>query len=322
MLDFTSELRGNSKRENRFSSRENNVSRLLNQFCDFCLLEKGYSPETIKCYEYSLGSLLKNFDIQDIQKINEGIIRQWFHRGRENRNWTNNTIRHHIKNLSPFFTWCFNQKILKENPLANIEKPKVEDRECEFFDERDIEKIMYAVHEYPYASDFLRFRNYAILSFLLLTGVRKKELLNLKLLDVDLENRKVKIRPEISKTRKGRIIPISQRLRDVLMSYLDKRQKLNKKTLIFFVSYRLDKGFTNSGLRRLFARLQRDTGIHIHTHKFRHTYGSIACQSGISLPDVRDNMGHSNIKTTSIYTHTNIKNRQKSNEKNEINLLI
>ncbi|MEK7486854.1 MAG: phage integrase N-terminal SAM-like domain-containing protein, partial [Planctomycetota bacterium] len=190
---------------------DHELVRLHNEFCEFSLLEKGYSPQTISDYRYSLKVLLKYFSLQQVEEINEGILRQFFYRGRKEKNWSSSAIIHHRKNLSPFFRWCVKKELLAENPFKNIEKPRMEFKLPEFYSDAEIEKIMYHIHEHPYPSEYLRKRNYALVALFLMTGLRRNELIGLKLMDVNLEENNLVVKAVNSKSKRDRIIPLSQR---------------------------------------------------------------------------------------------------------------
>ena len=192
----------------------------------------------------------------------------------------------------------------------------------EFYNDEEIEKIMYFIQEYPYQSEFLRKRNYALIAVLLMTGVRRGELIGIKLPDINLTANTIIIRGHNSKSKRDRLIPISQRLKEILDDYLWERKKLNKTTLSLFASFNHDMGFTADGLKHLLTKLQRETGIHIHAHKFRHTFATKSLESNINLNNVKEFMGHKDIKTTAIYLHTTVKHLQDDIEKIKINCMI
>ena len=192
----------------------------------------------------------------------------------------------------------------------------------EFYSDTKIEKIMYHIHEHPYPSEYLRKRNYALVALFLMTVLRRNELIGLKLMDVNLEENNLVVKAGNSKSKRDRIIPLSQRLRDILVTYLAERKKLQKTTLAFFASFNRDMGFTQNGLKHLLDKLQSETGIHIHAHKFRHTFATKSLESNINLNTVKELLGHTDIKTTAIYLHTTVKHLQEEIEKNKLNCLI
>lgn len=308
--------------ENLQPYNQNQIAKLHEEFCNYCILEKGYSPKTIRCYQYSCGSLLQDYQITDIHQITEGLLRQFFYRGKIEKNWTNNHILHHHKSLSPFIKWCVKKEYLPKNPLANLAKPKPEPVTTSIFTDNEIQQMMYCVREYPYISEFLRKRNYALLSVLLIMGLRKGELLGLRLDDLNLDDYQMTIRGETSKVRRSGIMPISQRLKDILQDYLKERKKLNKTTIWLWTSFTHDMGFTENGLKHLFAKLQQETGIHIHAHKFRHTYATFSYNSGTDLKKLQALMRHKSIQSTLRYTHIAVKHLQAEIEKNKINAMV
>lgn len=301
---------------------DNAIVRLHNEFCEFCILEKGFAPNTIRSYRYSLQALLRAFALAQIQDITVELLRQFFYRGRQEHGWSGTTILHHRKNLSPFFAWCVKKHCLEANPFQDIEQPKTDAKLPEFYSDAEIERLMYHVQEHPYPHEFLRKRNYALLAMLLLTGLRKGELVGLKLTDVNWEEGTLIVRGATSKSRRDRIIPLPQRLRDLLHDYLQVRRSLGKTTLSLFASFRLDMGFTHDGLKHLLDQLQKETGIHIHAHKFRHTFATKSLESNINLNAVKELLGHQDIKTTAIYLHTTVKQLRAEIEKNKLNCLL
>ncbi|WP_372364860.1 tyrosine-type recombinase/integrase [Candidatus Uabimicrobium sp. HlEnr_7] len=298
------------------------LTKLHKDFCDYSLFEKGYARGTIRNYQYSWKTLNSFFALESLFDISEEILMQFFYRGQQEKHWSKNTILHHRKNLMPFFKWCTKKKLINENPLEQIGKPKIESKIPEHFTNEEIEKMMYFVLKHQYSSGFIRKRDYALLSTLLMLGLRREELLSLKLLDITFSEMKLKVRAQTSKSKKDRLLPIPQRLKDILLEYIAERDKLDKSTLYLFTSYNSDSRFTNSGLKRLLKRIQTKTGIYIHTHKFRHTFATKALESGVDIKTLQTLMGHSSIESTVIYLHTTVKHMQKELEKNQINYLI
>ena len=129
--------------------------------------------------------------------------------------------------------------------------------------------------------------------------MRKAELLNLRYTDVDLENRTVFVHH--GKGGKDRIIPISFTLVQILERYLTERKRLKKTCPEFFTSLNRNQGFTGSGLKRMLNRIKKASGIHFGTHKLRHTFATLMLEGGCDIYSLSKMMGHSDIKTTTIY---------------------
>jgi site-specific recombinase XerD len=130
-----------------------------------------------------------------------------------------------------FFRWCRQEGHITSNPIESIEVPKLERKIPTKLTKQEAMRILEMVDNFPYQHPFLRFQTYAIFATFIYTGIRKKELLNLKFTDVDIENLSLFIRQ--GKGSKDRIIPINYKLAKALQKYLEYRKKPIKALLSF-----------------------------------------------------------------------------------------
>jgi site-specific recombinase XerD len=133
----------------------------------------------------------------------------------------------------------------------------------------------------------------------LFAGLRKAELLNLKFTDVDLENMSIFVRQ--GKGSKDRIVPIPQKLAEILRVYLQERSRLKKTCPEFFTSLNRNCGFTNTGMKRLVEKIVKASKIQFSVHKLRHTFATLMLEGGCDIYSLSRMLGHSDIKTTTIY---------------------
>ncbi len=272
---------------------------LSQKFCDYSLYIKGLTPRTILRYKQVIKYFSKFANITEIEEVTQENTRNMFYYGRTNLNWSSATFIAYHKSLLVFFRWCVKEGEMSSNPMEEIEVPKLEKKLPSKLTKQDASRILEVVDNYPYDNKFLRFRNYAIFATFLMCGIRKKELLNLKLTDVDIENMTIFIRQ--GKGSKDRIIPINYRLAESLQKYLEVRKKAYKTCPEFFTSYTYDMGFTESGLKRLVEKISTSSGIKFHIHKLRHTFATLMLEGGCDIFSLSKMMGHSDIKTTTIY---------------------
>src|SRR6185503_14001283 len=126
-----------------------------------------------------------------------------------------------------FFRWLEERKHITGSPFAGLSYPHVTYEDRKYLDRASVERIFSAlVLQGTWRSTFLRRRNLALFSLLLYTGVRKGELLGLRIPDVDLDRLELTGQAETSKSRQRRTVPISSRLCLVLEDYLKERQRL------------------------------------------------------------------------------------------------
>jgi site-specific recombinase XerD len=185
------------------------------------------------------------------------------------------------------------------NPVDGIELPRREKRLPPKLTKQESMRLLEIVYNYPYDYSYLRYRNHAIFATFVFAGLRKSELLNLGLADVDLENLTLFVRQ--GKGSKDRIVPISFTLAQTLKRYLVERKRLNKTCPQFFTSLNRNVGLTDTGLKRIVIKLRKASGITFTVHKLRHTFATLMLEGGCDIYSLSRMMGHSDIKTTTIY---------------------
>lgn len=294
-----------------------NIQILSQKFCDYSTYIKGYSPRTIQRYKQVITYFCKLSQINEIEEVTQDNVRNLFYHGRTMAHWSTNTFHCYHKSLIVFFRWCVLEKYMVSNPVETIELPKIEKRIPTKLTKQDSLRILEVVDNFPYSKSFLRYRNYAIFATFIFTGIRKNELLNLKYTDIDIENLSIFIRQ--GKGSKDRIIPMNYRLADALQKYVDARKKAYKSCPEFFTSYTLDMGFTDSGLKRLVERISDVSGIKFSVHKLRHTFATLMLEGGCDIFSLSKMMGHSDIKTTTIYLAASVNHLREQILKHPLN---
>lgn len=272
---------------------------LSRKFCDYSVSIRGYSKDTVRRYKYVIHCFCKFANVSEIKQVTDDNVRTLFYYGRTERKWSVNTFVVYHKTLLVFFRWCMKQGYLEKNPILDIEKPKMEKKLPTKLTKQATMQLLEIVYNYPYEYRFLRYRNHAIFSTFIFAGIRKQELLNLKFADIDLENLTLFVRQ--GKGKKDRIVPISFTLAQSLKKYLEERKRLNKTNPEFFSSLRGNTGFTESGLKKLVDQARKSSGITFTVHKLRHTFATLMLEGGCDIFSLSKMMGHSDIKTTTIY---------------------
>ena len=204
--------------------------------------------------------------------------------------------------------------------MGDIEIPKLEKRLPPKLTKQDATKLLEIVYNYPYDYKYLRYRNHAIFATFIFAGIRRKELVKLKVTDVDLENLTIFINQ--GKGSKDRIIPMCYTLAASLKRYLEERKRLKKTCAEFFVSLNRDVGFTESGLKRLTEHMRKASKIDFTIHKLRHTFATLMLEGGCDIYSLSKMMGHDNIKTTTIYLAASAEHLRSQITKHPLNNLI
>lgn len=293
------------------------ISILSQKFCEYSISIKGYSPITTRRYRQVISYYSKFAKITDLGQVTVENLRALFYYGRTERKWTPNTFLHYHKSLFVFFRWCIKNEYMRENPMTDIEVPKLEKKLPPKLTKQDTLKLLEVVYNYPYEYKFLRYRNHAIFSTFIFAGLRKQELLKLKYTDVDIENLSIFIKN--GKGKKDRVVPMSHTLAQSLSKYIEERKRLNKTCLEFFVSLNRNQGFTESGLKRLIDNIRNASGIKFAAHKLRHTFATLLLEGGCDIYSLSRMMGHSDIKTTVIYLYASAEHLRSQMTKHPLN---
>ncbi len=292
---------------------------LLEKFCDYSLSIRGYSKETIRRYRYVINCYCKFAGVNEISQVSDDNVRTLFYSGRSERKWSVNTFIVYHKTLLVFFRWCVKQGYMEKNPILDIEVPKLEKRLPPKLTKQATLHLLEIVYNYPYDYKFLRYRNHAIFATFIFAGLRKQELLNLKFTDIDIENLTIFIRQ--GKGNKDRIVPISYALAQSLKKYHEERRRLNKTNPEFFSSLRGNVGFTSNGLKRLVDQVKKSSKIVFTVHKLRHTFATLMLEGGCDIYSLSKMMGHSDIKTTTIYLAASAEHLRSQMTKHPLNNL-
>jgi site-specific recombinase XerD len=272
---------------------------LSEQFCDEARYLRGFSPETIRRYRGALGLLRRRAGLERLEDYTEERIREFFYRGRKEYRWSTSTFVSYHKSLVVFFRWCVSRGLLATSPVDGIETPRIEKRLPARLSAADAQRLLDCVLNCPYPYRFLRYRNHALLAMALFAGLRKSELLHLQLHDLDLEHRSLFVRQ--GKGQKDRIVPLSATLVPILGRYLEERARLRKSCPEVFTSLNRDLALTSEGIKGIVLSARRVSGLEFHLHTLRHSFATLMLEGGCDLFALSKMMGHSDIKTTTIY---------------------
>lgn len=276
-----------------------NIMYLAERFCEDAAYMKGYTPTTLLRYRRILKYFCKMTGLEDTETITASAVRTFFFEGRSQRHWSAVTFITYRKTLKVFFRWCAKAGFLSANPVDDIEKPRLEKKIPPKLSREESERLLELIDNYPWGSSFLRHRNHAIFATFLMAGLRKQELLNLKFTEVDIANTTIYVRQ--GKGRKDRMVPICRRLADLLQRYVTERHKFQKTCPEFFASLTHNTGIRDSGFKHLMNLVVKAFGKKFSAHKLRHTYATQMLEGGCDIFALSQMMGHSDIKTTTLY---------------------
>ncbi len=259
------------------------------------LLSRGLSPNTVEGY------------IRDVKKYLD------FCRNYKNSNCLKKFIREISSFLSPrsyarlisslrsFFDYLLLTERIEKDITPILTLPKIPPTLPKFLTREEVEALLASADgEKPE-----EIRDRAMLEFLYATGLRASELVSIKIQDMDMEERFVKVR---GKGDKERVVPFSRRALRWVRKYLEVRGEICKKESPFLFLTRRCRPMTRQGLWDKIKKYGEKAGLgdRVWPHVLRHSFATHLLEAGVDLRTIQILLGHSSLTTTQIYTHVDL----------------
>lgn len=283
----------------------------LSAFINYLNLEKNYSVHTVQAYLHDLETfkdfIQNEFDCTDLRVVNYAMIRSWIVNLFENK-ISNKSINRKISSLKAYYRFLLKTKQINENPLAKHKSLKVAKTLQIPFSEKEIGNVINQLND---NKDFEGIRDRAIVELFYATGMRKSELIQLKLTDLDFHKHTVKI---LGKRNKERIVPLINPIIETLKQYIESRKDFenHKSEQALFLS---KKGVKIS--QTLVYRIINNYFSAISTkekkspHILRHSFATHLLNEGADLNAIKELLGHASLASTQVYTSNSISELKK-----------
>lgn len=275
-------------------------------FTDYLLLEKNYSKLTVKAYQNDLSDFSEfinnEYDTSSIDQVNYQQIRSWIV-SLVDSGLTNRSINRKVSALNTYYKFLLKVGDIKLNPLSKHRALKTSKKIQVPFSEAEIKMVL---DELNFADDFESVRNKFIIELFYSTGIRRIELVELKLSSIDLHNNTLKV---LGKRNKERIVPLLNSVVQTTRKYLEHRNKLNA---ILDVEQLF---LTKKGVKIYETLVYRIINEYFSTasskvkkspHILRHSFATHLLNQGANLNAVKELLGHSSLAATQVYTHNSI----------------
>ena len=273
-----------------------------NSFLEYILFEKRFSKHTITAYANDLSQfldyLLKNFEIDNVKEVNHPVIRSWIVQLME-AGVSPRSVNRKITTLKSFYKFLLRQEIVAENPMLKIQAPKTAKKLPVFVEKEKMDDLLDKIE---FGADFEGLRDKLILELFYATGIRLTELVNLKQVDVNINQCYLKV---LGKRNKERIVPFNTSVKELLIKYIDEKGDLNTEYL--FVGKKGKKLYDKLVYRLVNTYLSSVTTISKKSpHVLRHTFATHMLNNGADLNTIKELLGHENLSATQIYTHNTV----------------
>ena len=290
-------------------SLRKSIHQLFDEFLFEAEFVKKVRPKTLLAYRHTFNLFQKLVPDISLNEITSATVVQFFKilqerkrpvgRGMVKIGIKKSTVATYWSKLNAFFQWLVTKKYISRNPFAELPYPSPTYEDKKYLKKKEIEKILAAIYMHHNNNPLILRRNLALFYLLLFCGLRKGELLQLQIRDLDIEKRILTIRAEASKTQKSRDIPLQSNTLMVIKEYLQARRGYTTPFLI--VSSKCDVALTPEGLNHIVDALANRSGIQFHLHQLRHTFAVNFLLTTNNIVKLKQLLGHQSIMTTMIY---------------------
>ncbi len=287
----------------------------LKAFSEYLSLEKNYSKHTVLAYMRDLEMfqefLNENHDSEPIGNVDYSEIRQWIVE-LVNGGLTNRTINRKVSSLNSYYKFLQKTQQIETNPLRKHKALKVGKKVQLPFSEQELKQVLENSIE---VVDFESARNQLIIELFYATGIRRIELVNMKLTDIDMSKKQIKV---LGKRNKERYVPLLSSLVKSFDTYLKYRISLPEVT---------DKEYlflTKKGVKIYEMLVYRiinkyfsiaSSKAKCSPHVLRHSFATHLLNEGADLNAVKELLGHTSLAATQVYTHNSISELKKVHSK-------
>ena len=278
------------------------MDKIIDEFIEYISIEKNYSDYTCINYRDDLIKFNEFLNMEGIKysDVNYNDIRG-FVAYLYNKKESSKSITRNISSLRSFYKYLVRNNKIKENPMLLISNPKQDKMLPHYLTYEEIEKLL-KVTDKDTPFDI---RDNLIIELLYSTGIRVGELVNIKIKDIDFNDKSITV---FGKGRKMRIVYFGDICKEKLLKYLDIRPNIVNGNNEYLLLNKRGNKLGDRSVRTIFENIIKVNHLDINfsPHTLRHTYATHMLDDGADVRTVQELLGHESISTTGIYTHVSI----------------
>ena len=272
---------------------------VIKKFVDYLKVQKNYSSYTLLNYEKDLEEYNDflannnyNYKNMDYKKCTEYLLFL------DNKNLKKTSVSRRLSSLRTFYKFLVLNNYVNNNPFLLVSSPKKEKKMPKFINYSGIEEIF----NIPNLKTKEGQRERVILEILYGSGVRVSELVNIKIKDIDFNNKTILI---FGKGSKERMVSFGEPALDSIKQFINDGRRQYEIDSEYLIVGKNEIQLTTRRIEQIISELINKTSIkmNITPHMFRHTFATHLLDNGSDLIAVQELLGHESLASTEIYTH-------------------
>ncbi len=265
------------------------------------LENKNFSPQTVRSYQTALEEFAQFCRARKItrEKALTPATLRTFLAFLQLKDPARNTVLRKIATLRSFVAYLLRQGQLTRNPFKLLPSPKREKILPKFLSVPETDRLVdTAAHDKHFAA-----RNKALFELMYSSGLRRSEVVGLKIRDIDFFNGLVKV---LGKGRKERLVPVTDTALEAIKTYLACRKNPQSGEALFL--NKNGKPLSGDGLAYIFKNtaISSQLARRVTPHSLRHSFATHLLANGCDLRSLQEMLGHQSLSTTQVYTHVSL----------------
>ena len=274
----------------------------LEDFIKYLRINRNYSENTSDNYRLDIIDYIDycNNNKIDIYNTEYNDVKKYLV-NLHDKKYSSSSISRKISSLRSFYSYLYDNKKVDKNVFKYISLPKKDKKLPKYLTSDDIDSIF----DIPNINTPIGQRNRLILELLYGAGIRVSELCNIKLTDINFDDRSINI---FGKGSKERVVIYGTECEKILNTYINDGRLLllgNKKNDYLIVGANKTKAFTTRSVELIINEIIEKAALNknVTPHVFRHTFATHLLNEGCDILIVKELLGHASLDTTGIYTH-------------------
>ncbi|MBQ6940340.1 MAG: tyrosine-type recombinase/integrase [Alistipes sp.] len=284
---------------------------MIDRFIYWLEAERRYSPLTVRNYRRDIDDFLGFLGLQretfNPKTIRKESIEEWIIYLSQRRNLSSASINRGVATLRTLWRWMLVQQLVERDIVSGLHSLKASRRLPVFVPDSRMMAVVEGVKADLDSEDYDRRRDAMVVVLFFTTGLRLSELANANVEDVAADYSSIRV---VGKGRKERMVPLLHSVQEMLKKYFSQNYSQNicigqKKALILS---KKQERLSQRTMQRIVDRVLKAAGVQGKTspHVLRHTFATHLLARGADLRDIQELLGHSSLRATQVYTHTDI----------------
>lgn len=281
----------------------------IRECVEYLKVQRKLSLKTCEAYQTDLEEftlyLASQFQVNSIANVNHRIIRNWI-ASLLDKKLSTRSVNRKISSLKTYYKFLLKYEYVQQNPMSKILNPKTEKRLPEFNTETELSNLFEIDFD---KQNRFEFRDRLILLLLYSTGMRRSEVSNVRINDIDLYSQTIRV---IGKGNKTRVVPLTSEWCALMKEY----------KALLITDGEIDYLFLNKSNQKISdAEVYKITKKNLalvttkskkSPHVLRHSFATHMLDHGADLHSIKEILGHANLAATQVYTHNSIEKLKKS----------